>query len=189
MGEEKHIGEQQMSIETTNIRRKGSSLLWCACNLGEQEVEDECNRVCDRLQQTDVAEKYYSEHRVKYEEQGGGFTVLRVLQFLEGLPFDNLAIAYIHALQPTCIRATFGCVTCDAVTGRVTVFLDRSEGFDDKVKKPTPTIRKIEQEVQVLFGSGYDVGRNLEWRKGGKPPKAMATTFAHRKALERCDFS
>lgn len=67
-----------------------------------------------------------------------GYAVIPMLEFLKGLPWNELALNYVHALQPSRLRVTNGCTTTDASPGRVTVYVN-----DDGV------IENIEQEVSV----------------------------------------
>lgn len=101
----------------------------------------------------DAARPYLGGHGHPYEPPRSsvrGRTDIAVLTCLWGLPFNNLAMAYIHALQPTAIRASFGEVTCDGWPGRVTVMLNADR-----------TIERIEQEVEVAYGSGCELNQAL----------------------------
>ena len=82
-----------------------------------------------------------------------GFNVIPVLTFLEGLPWDDYTLGWVHSLRPSCIRVSNGCVTCDCWTWRVTVYVNEDN-----------TIRKIEQEVQVAGGTGYELNQLLPER-------------------------
>jgi len=86
-----------------------------------------------------------------------GYSCIRVLEFLNDRPFDDVAKGYIHALRPSNIRLIKnGIVKSDSVSWRVTIFLEK--GFIDK----------IEQEVQVgLYGDVKD-GHDLELRLLGE---------------------
>lgn len=68
-----------------------------------------------------------------------GFTSIKVLEFLDGKPWDDVALGYVHALRPSHIRVTEGMVQCDAQQWRVTVF----------VKEGTNIIESISQEITV----------------------------------------
>ena len=69
-----------------------------------------------------------------------GYTVIRVLEFLNGRRWDDIALAYVHALRPSSIRVSAGIITCDCRAWRVTVMID-----DNKI------IDYIEQEVDVAL--------------------------------------
>ena len=84
-----------------------------------------------------------------------GYTSLPVLNFLWGKLWDELALKYIHSVNPTLIRVIKdGCPeTTDSVHGRVTIYL----------KEDGKTIHHIKQEVSVAGGCGHDV--NCEYKK------------------------
>lgn len=158
--------------------------------LAKHEMDDRTAKATEQLSQTNVAEQYYHSHGVDYQKTGvgTGMTVIRVLEFLQGLPFDNLAIAYIHALRPSSIRATFGETTTDVVSWRVTVYLQEPPDWNSVMNRPTPLIDHIEQEVAVRFACGADLTANLQWRKGGPKPAAPAQVIGHVSGLEKADF-
>src|SRR5688572_8031262 len=86
-----------------------------------------------------------------------GWTVIEVLPFLVGLPYDDLAQSYIHAPRPSVVVVvrdyTF---KCDAVTWRITVTLGAGD-----------IIENIEQEVEVElrgFEHGYALRTELDKR-------------------------
>ena len=94
---------------------------------------------------------YYSRHRVEYSQpESIGFLSLEVLQFLKKRKWDEIALAYIHSLRPSCIRVIKGECTCDAVDWRVTVYVDS-----------TDIIEKVEQEVEVGLPNGIAHGSAL----------------------------
>jgi hypothetical protein len=82
---------------------------------------------------------YHSKHAVDYEPfRGTSYGVIEVLSFLKGRKWDEIALAYVHALRPSSIRVTTGAIKLDASKWRVTVYVDNDD-----------TIRGIEQEVEV----------------------------------------
>lgn len=85
-----------------------------------------------------------------------------MLEFLWGRPWNNVAVNYVMALRPSSVRATSGCVTADASSWRVTVYLEKDER----------TIRRIEQEV-VACGAGCRYGADLMLHKEGFVGKAV----------------
>ena len=97
----------------------------------------------------------------KYVEPAGvGFTVIPVLQFLNGEPWDEVALAYVHALRPSRIRVNnTGTWKLDAMAWRVSVHLDA----DDR------TIRKMTQEVKVGLPEDIANGHELDWRLADRP--------------------
>lgn len=108
-----------------------------------------------KLTEKDDAERYIGGHGTPYDHGWPvGHTTINVLQFLYGLPFDNLVMAYVHALRPSMIRASRGEVTTDSFPWRVTILLTQ----DDKVWS-------ISQEVEVAYASGFDVSEALKAAK------------------------
>ncbi|MES2367179.1 MAG: hypothetical protein V4563_14980 [Pseudomonadota bacterium] len=87
-----------------------------------------------------------------------GYTVIDVLQFLNGKPWDAVALAYVHALRPSHLRVVTTGIQLDAQTWRVTVWLNP----DGK------TIKHIEQEVEVGLPEGIEHGENLRRTLEGK---------------------
>ena len=85
-----------------------------------------------------------------------GFTQIPVLTFLNGLPWDRLALNYVHALRPGSIRVTTGEVTCDSQSWRVTVCVHKSGGV--------LIIDSISQEVCVGLDGGFIDGLDLRCR-------------------------
>ena len=67
-----------------------------------------------------------------------GFTAIPILEFLWDRKWDEIALAYCHALNPTYIRVTTGDLKMDSRTGRITVYVDEED-----------TILYMEQEVEV----------------------------------------
>lgn len=82
-----------------------------------------------------------------------GFCCVEVLHFLNGKPWDDVALAFVESLRPTHLRVISpGKGTqIDAQTWRVTVYLND----DDK------TIEKIKQEVQVGLPDDVQHGGDL----------------------------
>jgi hypothetical protein len=107
---------------------------------------------------------YHSRHAVPYKEpEGISYTSLEVLDFLKGLPWDNLALGYVHSLRPSCIRVTRGECTLDARTWRVTVVVDEND-----------IIQEITHEVAVgLYGwqHGAALREELVHRLEGGDPR------------------
>ena len=87
---------------------------------------------------------YRTTHAETYEEPNSiGFTTVPCLTLLEGHPWDEVALAYVHALRPSCIRVTTDCVTLDGRIWRVTVYVTEEN-----------VIKSIEQEVEVGLPEG-----------------------------------
>jgi hypothetical protein len=81
-----------------------------------------------------------------------GYTSVDVLPLLTGKPWDEVALAFVHSLRPSCIRVIKHnhAETTDARTWRVTVYLDEKE-----------LIESISQEVQVGLPEGVQHGHAL----------------------------
>lgn len=80
-----------------------------------------------------------------------GYTSIEVLSFLVGLPLDDLAHCYLHALRPSSIRVSTGFLTSDAKCWRVTIMVDSAN-----------TITSITQEVEVELRGGIAHGHALD---------------------------
>ena len=69
-------------------------------------------------------EEYKVYHHVRVDSnadyQHSAYTSIEVLQQIYGQPWDELALSLVSGLEPSAIRVSDGCVTCDAVTGRIT---------------------------------------------------------------------
>jgi len=113
---------------------------------------------------TDQADKYRTSHVAHYKRPDEFcWTVIPVLQFLWGKPWNNMALNFMPSLRPGGIRVVGGkagnCITCDCSTWRVTVYLED----DDR------TIRRIEQEVDGgCLGVRY--GADLSDYMNGREP-------------------
>jgi hypothetical protein len=79
-----------------------------------------------------------------------GYGVIPVLNFLSGQPFDELALGYIHALQPSFIRVSTGEIKCDCRDRRVTIYVD---GLN--------IIKGIEIEANVGLYGKYENAHDL----------------------------
>ena len=100
------------------------------------------------------AKDFYSTHMVPYDkdevfEGRRGYKSIRLLEFLEGKPWDDVALAFVHSLRPSSIRVTSTGIKLDARTWRVTVYVD-----DD-------FIEKISQEVEVGLPKRIQHGEHL----------------------------
>jgi len=104
---------------------------------------------------TKSPKEYISNHRVEYEApQSTGYLCVEVLPFLKGRKWDEVALAYVHSLRPSCIRVVngiqVGFSTDDAITWRVTVVIGGGR------------ITNIEQEVEVGLPEGVVHGDALK---------------------------
>jgi hypothetical protein len=101
-----------------------------------------------KLRAKDDVEKYRDNCGRAYTQPTGncGWTTMPVLEFLKGMPLNNLALAYMHALRPSKIRVSTGCVTCDATQDRITVIVDDND-----------IIQSIDMSVSVLYSCGAEI--------------------------------
>lgn len=96
---------------------------------------------------------YRTHHVVDYSPpHSRGWTSIKVLSFLNGKKWDEIALAYVHALRPSGIRVTTGRCTMDSRVWRVTVLLE-----NDNV-----TIKEISQEVEVGLPEGIKHAYHLQ---------------------------
>lgn len=85
------------------------------------------------------SDSYYTHHMEAFKKfNSRGYTSIDVLLFLIGKQWDDVALAYVHALRPSSIRVTTGMETLDSSTWRVTVVVDDND-----------LIKSIQQEVEV----------------------------------------
>jgi len=75
-----------------------------------------------------------------------GFTEIEILQFLYGTQMDNTVISWCHAFNPSSIRIHYGCITCDASIGRISIVLNEND-----------IVKSIEQEVIVGGMAGWEL--------------------------------
>lgn len=107
-----------------------------------------------------------------------GFLSTKILPELSGVPFSNVVLAYCHGFHPSAIRVSRGEVCCDALGGRITIYLTE----DDKVDR-------IVQEISVLYGSGADVAMGVRsLKEGSTPPSSTGGSVMHTAALDRVKF-
>jgi len=96
-------------------------------------------------------DEYYTTHMEMFEPfNSRSYKSITVLDFLNGKPWDDLALAYVHALRPSSIRVTKGTVKCDARTWHVTVYIT-----EDNI------IEEISQEAEVGLPDGVEHGEAL----------------------------
>jgi hypothetical protein len=140
----------------------GWSFIECSSEAGPITVEKMPQKIG-----TEKINVYRSNHGVEYQKPTNrAWTSIKVLQFLYGRQCNDLILSYIHALRPSAIRVVNQneCITCDAITWRVTVFVDSK----NKVKS-------IEQEVEVAscepFENGYQLDKFLKYGKFFRMPK------------------
>ena len=99
-----------------------------------------------------------------------GYASIPVLQFLNGHPWDHIALAWVSSMRPDKIRVIEygGMETLDARTWRVSVYLDENS-----------MIQSIRQEVCVSLPPDIDSGHELKLATPGlhnnhpaKPPRS-----------------
>jgi hypothetical protein len=94
---------------------------------------------------------YHSTHLVDYDEPKTiGYCGLPVLPFLIHHKWDEMALAFVHSLRPSCIRVTNGEEKTDAVLWRVTVHVDYLD-----------SITSITQECEVGLDPNFEHGFDL----------------------------
>lgn len=103
------------------------------------------------------SKKYLSTHSVVPSYTGSyGFCVLPVLPYLIGRRWDDIALAFVSSLKPESIRVTQGETKTDAITGRVTIYVDQNY-----------LIQEIFQEASVWLPDGVEHGDDLMSRIDG----------------------
>lgn len=147
---------------------------------GSKEA-DEFDASLDRAKMaaTDLADAYEgSLGRFIKEPVSTGYTVIPVLEFLNGKPWDNMALNYVHGLRPSALRVTTGEITCDSHIYRVTVYV----GEDKR------TIKRIEQEVRVGL-HGARCGSDLwNYMRGEPIPDKLPSGIINMGALKKRSF-
>lgn len=101
------------------------------------------------------ATDFYTRHLVRYPAQVNrvGYLSIKVLEFLTGYPWNDLALGYVHGLRPSAIRVTKDEETMDSVPYRVTVYVDEND-----------RITGMRQEVEVWLPEGVEHGADLRER-------------------------
>lgn len=133
----------------------------CEKRLSKEEFEKwEYETNCQRGQETNIADTYSRDGKHVEPNSGHVWSVISCLEFLQGQPWNNLALNYVRSLRPSIIRVAGpnDSVRADAVTWRVTVILDDKRN-----------IRKIEQEVELgtigVREGGYELRKQLNYQK------------------------
>ena len=94
--------------------------------------------------------------RLYERPKGHVWCIVEVLPQLWGRVYDDDAKAMLMSLRPSFLRETYGSISLDARTWRVTVFLIDKEGV--------PYVKYIEQEVQAGPVGDDDDGDELKRR-------------------------
>ncbi len=126
------------------------------CHFITDEEHDEINskRNLKRLKKIREAVPNMQDFDPKRESYC--YTVIPVLEFLNGRPWNNMALNIIESVRPTAIEVVKpnGAVTLDCYSWRVRVYLDEKQ-----------LIERIEQEVQcgcVGFRNGQDISNYIK---------------------------
>lgn len=94
---------------------------------------------------------YHAIHGIGYEPpKRKGVMALPMLHFLWGHTWNQMALNFVHALTPSCIRVVRGSETTDSWPGRVTVYVTQSD-----------IIMSIVQEAHVGLDGNYDHSHDL----------------------------
>lgn len=176
----KFIGKP-FKIESTTIKADGPAHhieFFAYEKMPGPEDQDELNELHAKLQLKTEADKYRdTQGKVYAKPTTHGWTSVDVLQQLWGLPLTDLIMAFVHSLRPSCVRITTGEETCDSWPWRVTITVDDKD-----------IVQKIDQEVEVAWGTGFDVEQCLRAAKTGEAPRALTGCIGHLAGLERVDF-
>lgn len=155
----KPIKTELEAIPTDESKKDIGFMCWEVTDedIAKENLSENVEKRKQERNSTNLSDKYITNHGVKYSSDGRCcWTVIPVLEFLKGKPWDNMALNFVHALRPSMIRVTTGTVTCDAYTWRVTVYVEQ----DNK------TIKKIEQEVDA-GAIGVRNGQDLSYYING----------------------
>lgn len=98
---------------------------------------------------------YHSKQGIMVEDfydefDHSSYITVPICHWLIETPWNDEALAYVWAFQPTCIRVTTGRVTLDAWHGRVTVVVDDHD-----------IIQYVEMEVHIPLPDGFNYGADL----------------------------
>jgi len=75
-------------------------------------------------------DKYRTEHHTSIDNNdfsGGCYSSFDVLPILVGTKVDMITISLLKALGARSVRIHTGCVTCDACSGRASVWVDEND--------------------------------------------------------------
>lgn len=98
-------------------------------------------------------------HAKPKKETSFSSTSIEVLPNLLGLKWNEVTMCYVLSLKPSAIRVSYGMVTCDAYTDRVTVMLNKKniiKSITMEVRLPTPE-----------YMCGFDMERYLKAMRDG----------------------
>ena len=177
--------DKKVEVELKIIKNRvpeNFDIKWkCWENFPGSEEEKELDKKLDIKKQkaTDIADKYICYHEEKYCRPNGiGYCALPVLQFLWGKPWDNMAENFLASLRPSAVRVSYGSLTSDAHTWRITVILENDKR----------TIKKIEQEVEVgLTGCRYGTDV-IDYINGRESKKDTGTFIINTNAIKKLNI-
>jgi hypothetical protein len=177
-----HIVKRYLDNMAEDVKPDPSLLEFYCHTPSEDEERQTLLCLVEKMQGTDLVEKYRSHHRKTWEEDGSqGYTTMPVLPQFIGKKLDNSLVAYLHTLRPSSVRISEGTVTCDSSPWRVTVFTKKVDGVE--------IITSISQEVCIGFGSGYAVGVAYKHiHEGGKQPEPFPRVIGDLSALAKIKF-
>jgi hypothetical protein len=178
----KFIGESRViTEECVGVFKDGKFVDFFAFERTPDPVEDQkvLDALWERLHQKTDVDKYRDTQGVAFEPPPeSGYAVIEVLQHLKGLPLCDMVMAHVRGLRPSSVRVTSGFMTADAETWRVTITVDDND-----------VVTKIEQEIEISYGSGRDVGNCVWAHLSNARPRASSGCYGHTAGLERADFS
>jgi len=143
------------------------------------------NNVFDHSQRAydvDEADKFFDHQGVAIPKKHDTvWTTVPILEQMWGKPWNNLALSMVSGFRPSRIRVTTGVVTCDAMTDRITVWLE----------KDGRTIRSIDQEV-ACWAIGVKSGQDLSCKAKGTPlpaPSDEPMVYVNKDAIDKIKFT
>lgn len=172
-----------MNPETQYIQRQGAPLKFFAyeeIGLGEKDV----TALAARLRGDEACRQYRDIQGKPYAPPADrGYTVVPILPMLWGMPLCDAVLAFVHGFHPSKIRISTGTVTTDCCTGRVTIRVEEREGRE--------YVTRIDQEIEIGYGSGYEVGYLTRSIRENQPLPATISQgpFINEDAVCKAGFS
>ena len=177
----KHEIRQDITIIPADESSKKMKLNWTV-----DIQENTTNNTYDysgKAFETDEADKYRTHHgqRIfkehKYHEV---YVSWEILPELKGKPWNNLALSAVLMFNPSAIRVTDGCCTCDCWGNRVTVLTE----------KDGRTIKEITMELSPR-GEGIKTGVDFKRKMEGRelpPPSDEPIIYINDYAVSKVDI-
>ena len=88
---------------------------------------------------------------IKRSYDGYGQMSIEILQFLWGREWGPMALSFVLAENPECLRVSSGALSLDCRPGRITVMVDK----DGKIER-------IEKEIIINLPEGFTCGADVE---------------------------